>query len=93
MEAKGMPSRHAMPVPAKPNSFDTDRDAQIAWKRQAADIYRANQKAQAKQILTRPPGVGCGVGRGWVAGCELSPGGRGGKARRLSIDTPLRFLQ
>jgi DNA-directed RNA polymerase len=51
-EVKGMPSRFDMPLPAKPADFETNKEARGAWKRKAAEIFRSNQRASSKRMLT-----------------------------------------
>jgi len=38
----GLPKRHDEPVPAKPEDIDTNEEARIKWKREAASVYQRN---------------------------------------------------
>jgi DNA-directed RNA polymerase len=52
LEVKGMPSRLDLPLPTKPADFDTNNASRATWRKQAGDIFRHNQRAASKRMLT-----------------------------------------
>jgi DNA-directed RNA polymerase len=52
LEVKGMPSRLDLPLPTKPTDFDTNNESRATWRKQAGDIFRHNQRAASKRMLT-----------------------------------------
>ncbi len=46
----GLPPRHDDPVPAKPLDIDTNEEAKLEWKREAATVYAANADRVSARI-------------------------------------------
>jgi DNA-directed RNA polymerase len=52
LEVKGMPSRFDIPLPTKPADFEDNKEARTTWRKRAAEIFRSNQRASSKRMLT-----------------------------------------
>lgn len=46
----GLPLRHDIPLPEKPEDIDTNEEARIAWKREAATVYQKNAELLSARL-------------------------------------------